>query len=423
MFKNFQDHFERAQENGHHDRDFRIFNPKSDRIKLIISAILIPVGCSIFYFLISGHKYAELERAVGDITTTQTPVADEIQSANSESITDSDNTIVKTPTLSPATTTHNQIQSASDDSTNIENATGSIQTALITQSETNISNSDDRNSENPMPNEQTANNLDSDKLQSAKTAVGHSHTVLLQPGRILTELTELIVPGKRIDSNIDYQYSVAGRTQAEVVKLITSQNDTYKSQNLPADDKLITHSVKTQAANTKLHDEIPDQSNNQIVDSPINNDVVQLVANNADQAPAIATAGNTSPNPNFMNVSIIKNSQDKNFRLTRDNSSDTTHPRESLLLASIFNDSQLKADTSINTQNNTLNETASARPEQIQAQSKVILVDRIMSVLKSEMINTNATADAGKLKVTNRHANSSKKSLDVVKLESILEDI
>lgn len=66
MFNNYQHHYDKSIQRGL-EIELAAFNPVNDRIKLIISAILIPVSCSFFYHIQAGHKITGPQRAVTEV--------------------------------------------------------------------------------------------------------------------------------------------------------------------------------------------------------------------------------------------------------------------------------------------------------------------------------------------------------------------
>ena len=397
MFKNFQEQFVSTQE-SQHAAEFRLFNPRQDRLKLIISAILIPVGCSVFYFLLSGHKYAELKSAIGDIESVQTSESQVSQNSINHSV----QATINNSQIQLTNTTKSEDQTSPDDSNNVEDSSTSSLSMQPLISETQ--------SKPTLPAVSSALSDLDDALIKPETAEPTFETASLpaeeiSPGRNLTELTELLIADDIFETHIDnaYQNSIPGRSQAEVAMLVTQVNDSTL-QNDADEDVAQTTAIDTSAPGESNATNLHESNNNQFVN------ITNYSKNSARK------------------LSSLSSEQDANEQDDLLVSSVPTSGHSHLLPALNYTDrvTRMASVMGINntTSNTTDNEPAALEHRQHQLQkSKVILVDKIVGLLKSEVINPNATAYTGKHKLMNRHSGTIKKSFDIDKLESILEDI
>ena len=193
MFKNYQEFYGRQGERGF-KIEFGAFNPNHDRIKLIVSAILIPVGCTFFYFLQSGHKIAELKMAISNLENIQPLEIDNdhipIRAGTDVSSRDT-GSLINIPSLTSATN-QDIIE---------ENKTGNI--------------NDSENGERDLAT-----------VASAKNE--------LLPGENLTELIGFLIINKASASDSatdnEHEESITGRSQTELAMLITNEYDDSTSQ-------------------------------------------------------------------------------------------------------------------------------------------------------------------------------------------------
>ena len=406
MFKNFHEHYESPEE-SRTGSELIVFNTKYDRIKLVLSAILIPIACSFFYFLLSGHKYAELETAFTNTEITQTQLTNENLIASADNTFQSADYSTVLPATSPDDSNENNQKQPTQ---GVDGLTGFISADEDLQDITKV----DINAAVALETQNipagTENNNSLDNNRAASFEMNVSDFSKLLPGRNLAELTEFLIPDSLSVSEIEtgHQLSFSGRGQAEIALLVktrdhsnelqSTQNNTLALSSSGLDteqDTLIYDTFKSESMTNDSIDQIDDQNleSKQLL--------TKIVSKN--DPPVDANTGKQTLSSNIDNATLSSNPGTLR-QLNRPGSTDQTTDSGLIItdtVASNNNDSKLQED-----------------------QARVIMVDKIIGLLKSEVISTNATADAGKHKrLTNRHSRTSKKSYNINKLESILEDI